>query len=163
MPSDFTLRPAQRGDEHGLFLLIQALAEYEELSHAVRGSEAELGEDLFGTRPVAEACVVESEGRLVAFALFFSNYSTFLTRAGLYLEDIFVLPSYRRQGIGKALLARVAAVAVERNAGRLEWSVLSWNQSAISFYESVGASVLPDWRICRITDANLSALAAASR
>ena len=160
MSSDFSIRPAQRGDEHGIFTLIQALAEYEKLAHAVSGTEAELGEDLFGARPAAEALVVEADGSLVAFALFFANYSTFLTRAGLYLEDIFVLPSYRRRGIAKALLGRVAAIAQERNSGRLEWSVLDWNTSAIAFYESVGASVLPEWRICRLTGAPLSALAA---
>jgi GNAT superfamily N-acetyltransferase len=151
----FTIRSARSGDEAGIFALIRALAEYEHLSHAVTGSAEQLALHLFGPRPAAEALVVELNGegvgQLVAFALFFSNYSTFLTRPGLYLEDIFVLPAHRRQGIGKALLAEVARVAQERQCGRLEWSVLDWNASAIAFYEGVGASVLPDWRICRVT------------
>ena len=162
MPSDFGIRPAQPGDEHGIYTLILALAEYEKLAHAVSGTEAELAEDLFGARPAAEALVAEADGSLVAFALFFANYSTFLTRPGLYLEDIFVLPDYRRRGIAKALLSRVAAIAQERNCGRLEWSVLDWNTNAIAFYESVGACVMPEWRICRITGAPLSALAAST-
>jgi len=159
MASDFSIRPARPGDEAGIFALIQALAAYEHLTHVVTGSAAELAPHLFGARPAAEALVVEAEQRLVAFALFFGNYSTFLTSPGLYLEDIFVLPDYRRRGIGKALLAAVAGVASERQCGRLEWSVLDWNASAISFYERVGASVLPDWRICRVTGTALSSLA----
>ncbi|MEO8902341.1 MAG: GNAT family N-acetyltransferase [Polyangiaceae bacterium] len=160
---DFSIRTARPGDEHGIFILIEALAAYEHLTQAVTGDAHRLAVDLFGLRPAAEALVVELEGQpeptLVGFALFFPNYSTFLTQAGLYLEDIFVLPSQRRRGIGKALLARVAQLATERQCGRLEWSVLNWNASAIAFYESLGASVLPDWRICRMTGASLSALA----
>jgi GNAT superfamily N-acetyltransferase len=167
---DFSIRPARPGDEHGVFALIQALAEYEHLSHAVTGNAQKLARDLFEPRPAAEALVVEvaplapgPSGAvaqpLVAFALFFSNYSTFLTQPGLYLEDIFVLPAHRRRGIGKALLKSVARLARERNCGRLEWSVLDWNASAIAFYESLGASVLPDWRICRVTAESLTALA----
>jgi len=162
---DFSIRPARPGDEHDIFALIQALAEYEHLTHAVTGSAQRLAQDLFGPRPAAEALVVEAapalaaQEPLVAFALFFSNYSTFLTQPGLYLEDIFVLPAHRRCGIGKALLEAVARLARERNCGRLEWSVLDWNASAIAFYESLGASVLPDWRICRATAESLAALA----
>lgn len=181
MHSDFTIRPARPGDEHGIFALVQALAEYEHLSHAVAGNAQKLAHDLFGPRPAAEALVVEAAPAreahaleaapareaqaleaaptLVAFALFFGNYSTFLTQPGLYLEDIFVLPAERRRGIGKALLQAVARLACDRNCGRLEWSVLDWNASAIAFYESLGASVLPDWRICRVTAASLAALA----
>jgi len=158
MPA-FTIRPARPGDEHALFALIQALAEYEKLSHAVIGSAEKLAHDLFGPRPAAEALLVESEDRPVAFALFFHNYSTFLTQPGLYLEDIFVLPDYRRCGIGKVLLGEVAKIAHARGCGRLEWSVLDWNVSAIGFYQSLGASVLPDWRICRVTGVGLAALA----
>jgi GNAT superfamily N-acetyltransferase len=179
--SDFRIRPARPGDEHGIFALVQALAEYEHLTHAVTGSPQKLAQDLFGPRPAAEALVVEAASAreaapareahdhahdaappLVAFALFFSNYSTFLTQPGLYLEDIFVLPAERRRGIGKALLKAVARVARDRNCGRLEWSVLDWNASAIAFYESLGASVLPDWRICRVTADSLAALAQAT-
>ncbi|HEY5377882.1 MAG TPA: GNAT family N-acetyltransferase [Polyangiaceae bacterium] len=170
MHSDFTIRPARAGDEHGIFALVQALAEYEHLSHAVTGNAQQLAHDLFGPRPAAEALVVEAAPAreahaleaaptLVAFALFFGNYSTFLTQPGLYLEDIFVLPAERRRGIGKALLQAVARLACDRNCGRLEWSVLDWNASAIAFYENLGASVLPDWRICRVTAASLAALA----
>ncbi|HKO50824.1 MAG TPA: GNAT family N-acetyltransferase [Polyangiaceae bacterium] len=156
----FSIRPALPGDQYALFELIQALAAYEKLGHAVTGKAEKLAEDLFGARPAAEALLVEAQGRAVAFALFFHNYSTFLTQPGLYLEDIFVLPEYRRHGIGKALLSEVAKVAHARGCGRLEWSVLDWNVSAIGFYQSLGASVLPDWRICRVSDGGLAALAA---
>jgi GNAT superfamily N-acetyltransferase len=159
----FAIRAARVGDERGIFVLIQALAEYEHLAHAVTGSAEALALHLFGPRPAAEALVVEvnvhGRAQLVAFALFFHNYSTFLTRPGLYLEDIFVLPEHRRRGVGKALLAAVARVAAERQCARLEWSVLDWNASAIAFYEGVGASLLPDWRICRVTGEALATLA----
>lgn len=155
----YSIRPARPGDEQPLFGLIQGLAEYENLSHAVTGSAERLAQDLFGPRPAAEALLVEVARRPVAFALFFSNYSTFLTQPGLYLEDIFVLPDYRRSGIGKALLGEVAKIAHARGCGRLEWSVLNWNASAIGFYQSLGASVLPDWRICRVTGEQLEGLA----
>jgi GNAT superfamily N-acetyltransferase len=156
---EFTIRSAQPGDEGGIFELVGALAEYEHLEHALTGSAEQLAKDLFGARPAAEALVVEVEGALVAFALFFQNYSTFLTRAGLYLEDIFVLPEHRRRGMGRALLSRLAQLAHDRECGRLEWSVLDWNASAIAFYEKIGARVLPDWRLCRATGAALALLA----
>jgi len=155
----FLIRAAQLGDEQALFGLIQALAEYEKLSHAVTGSAEKLAQDLFAPRPAAEALLVEAADRPVAFALFFHNYSTFLTQPGLYLEDIFVLPEYRRHGIGKALLSEVAKIARARQCGRLEWSVLDWNASAIDFYRSLGASIMPDWRICRVTGDGLETLA----
>ena len=154
------IRPAQPGDEHAIFGLVKALAKYEHLSHAVTGSAELLARDLFGTRPAAEAILAEVQAQVVGFALFFGNYSTFLTQPGLYLEDIFVLPEQRGRGIGKALLRRVAGIASERRCGRLEWSVLDWNESAIGFYRSIGASVLPDWRICRVTGSELAQLAA---
>jgi hypothetical protein len=162
--SDFSIRPARPGDEHGIFALVQALAEYEQLTHAVTGSPQKLAQDLFGPRPAAEALVVEatseSKQSLLAFALFFGSYSTFLTQPGLYLEDIFVLPAHRRRGIGKALLQAVARLALARNCARLEWSVLDWNADAIAFYQSLGANVPPDWRICRVTATALTTLAA---
>jgi len=158
LPS-FSIRPATPGDENGLFELIQALAEYEKLSHAVTGSAEQLARDLFEPRPRVEAMLVEADERVVAFALYFHNYSTFLTKVGLYLEDIFVLPEYRGRGIGKALLSRVAKLACDRGCGRLEWSVLDWNVSAIGFYQSLGANVLPDWRICRVVGDQMRALA----
>ncbi|HWZ87733.1 MAG TPA: GNAT family N-acetyltransferase [Polyangiaceae bacterium] len=163
MALDFCIRAARPGDEQGIFALIQGLAEYERLSELVTGDAVRLARHLFGPRPAAEALVVEasveSGQQLVAFALFFGNYSTFLTEPGLYLEDIFVLPAYRRRGIGQALLGRVAQVASERQCARLEWSVLDWNANAIAFYERVGAKVLPDWRTCRVTAESLAALA----
>jgi len=155
----FSIRPARPGDEHAIFSLIQALAEYEKLSHAVTGSAEKLAQDLFGPRPAVEALLAEAAGRPVAFALFFHSYSTFLTQPGLYLEDLFVLPEVRRCGIGKALLSELAKVARARGCGRMEWSVLDWNESAISFYQSLGASVLPDWRICRVAGGGLEVLA----
>jgi len=157
--SSYSIRSASPGDEHALFALIQALAEYEKLSHVVSGSAEQLARDLFEPRPRVEAMLVEADARVVAFALYFHNYSTFLTKFGLYLEDIFVLPEYRGRGIGKALLSQVAKLACERGCGRLEWSVLDWNASAIGFYQSLGASVLPDWRICRVTGEQMLALA----
>jgi Acetyltransferase (GNAT) family. len=132
-----TIRPATREDSSHIFALVQALAEYEGLT--VTGSQQALETHLFGDRPLVYALVAEWEGKVAGFALYFYNYSTFLTKPGIYLEDLFVLPAYRRRGI-----------AIAQNCGRLEWSVLEWNQSAIAFYESMGAQVLPDWRICRI-------------
>lgn len=159
MTTEFSIRPARPGDEHAIFSLISALAEFEQLSHAVTGNAEQLAVHLFGARPAAEALVVEAETGLVGFALFFHNYSTFLTQPGLYLEDIFVLPAQRRLGIGRALLRAVARLAVERGCGRFEWSVLDWNANAINFYESLGASVLPEWRICRVAGDALGKLA----
>lgn len=158
MSSSFSIRPAAPGDEAGIFRLICALAEFEHLTHQVAGNAELLAEHLFGARPAAEALVAEANGELVGFALFFGNYSTFLTQPGLYLEDLFVLPAERGRGVGKALLASVAEVARARNCGRLEWSVLDWNANAIAFYERAGATVMPDWRICRVTGERLAAL-----
>lgn len=154
-----TLRPAEPVDVPVLFSLIQALAEYEKLSYAVTGNADALKEHLFGTHPYIEAILAEYEGQAAGFALYFHNYSTFLTKTGIYLEDLFVLPEYRRQGIGKAMLTYLAKLAVARGCGRMEWSVLDWNQPAIAFYEGMGASILEDWRICRLTGESLTQLA----
>jgi GNAT superfamily N-acetyltransferase len=162
MSSELILRPAEPGDVQTVFELIQALAEYEKLSHAVVGSVDALKDHLFGSRPYVEAILAEWGGETAGFALFFHNYSTFLTQPGIYLEDLFVLPKYRRRGIGKAILSYLAQLAVARGGGRLEWSVLDWNEPAIAFYENMGASVLPDWRICRVTGDSLSQLATVS-
>ncbi len=159
MSSKLILRSAQPADVPVLFHLIQALAEYENLSHAVTGNAEALKDHLFGSRPYAEAMIAEYAGQAVGFVLFFTNYSTFLTQPGIYLEDIFVLPEYRGMGIGKALLTHLATLAVERGCGRLEWSVLDWNEPAIAFYRRIGASVLEDWRICRLTGESLTQLA----
>jgi GNAT superfamily N-acetyltransferase len=154
------IRLAIANDTPKIFALIQALAEYEQLSHPVTGTAEQLEQHLFGDRLTsAEAIVADWENETVGFALFFPNYSTFLTKPGIYLEDLFVLPNYRRKGIGKAILSYLGKLAVERNVGRLEWSVLDWNENAIAFYESMGAKVLPDWRICRVTEDSLQALA----
>ena len=163
MPSTpFIVRPATSRDVPDIFRLIQALAEYEKLSHAVTGNVESLKQHLFGPQPCLEALLAELDGQAVGFALFFQNYSTFLTKPGIYLEDLFVLPAYRGQGIGKSLITSVAKLAVARNCGRFEWSVLDWNESAIAFYEKIGASVLPDWRICRVTGDALTRLEAMS-
>ena len=159
MSSDLIVRAATPADVNTLFSLIKALAEYEKLSHAVTGDAALLESHLFGAKPYAEAILAELGGETVGFALFFPNYSTFLTQPGIYLEDLFVLPEYRGKGIGKALLSYVAKLAVDRNCGRLEWSVLDWNAPAIAFYQRLCASVLPDWRICRVTGEQMVKLA----
>jgi GNAT superfamily N-acetyltransferase len=154
-----TIRPATPLDVPALFVLIRALAEYEKLSHLVTGSTEALEEHLFGDRPYAEALVADWETNTVGFALFFFNYSTFLTKPGIYLEDLFVLPEYRRRGIAKVMLSYLAQLAVDRGAGRLEWSVLDWNDPAIDFYKSIGASIMEEWRICRIAGDSISRLA----
>lgn len=157
----FAIRPAQRPDCADLLTLIAGLAEYERLTHLVTATEDALAAALFGERPVAEALIARESGQsgaAVGFALFFPNFSTFLARPGLWLEDLFVVPTHRGRGIGRALLAEVGALARARGCGRLEWAVLDWNRSAIAFYEGMGATVMPDWRICRVTGAALSDL-----
>ena len=151
MTRDFRIRSAIATDVESIFSQIKALAEYEKLSHLVTGNSQELAKHLFGDSPCAEAIVAEVKDKIVGFGLFFQNYSTFLTKPGMYLEDLFVLPEYRRRGIAKGILMYLADLAIARDAGRLEWSVLDWNENAIAFYEKIGASVLPEWRICRLT------------
>ncbi|HVR63588.1 MAG TPA: GNAT family N-acetyltransferase [Polyangia bacterium] len=157
------IRAAAPGDEHVLFELICSLARFEKLDHTVTGSAAALRAHLFGPRAAAEALLAEEDGGAVGFALFFPTYSTFLTKPGIWLEDLFVLETHRRRGIGRALLAEVRRIAEARGAGRLEWSVLDWNQNAIALYTRFGAQVLPEWRICRLTFSGLSAGGAAER
>jgi GNAT superfamily N-acetyltransferase len=144
------IRGARPGDQVGLFELVKQLAVFERLEQDVRGSAEQLSEHLFGPRPSAEALVAEMGSRMIGFALFFSTYSTFLTRPGLYLEDLYVVESERGRGVGRALLSEVRRIAEARGAGRLEWAVLDWNEHAIRFYREFGATVLPDWRLCRI-------------
>ena len=146
-----TLRPATPADLPAIVGLIRELAAYERLEHLVVATPESMAPHLFGPRPAAECVVAESDAAVVAFALFFTNFSTFLGQPGLYLEDLYVQPAHRGTGLGKALLRHLGALAVERGCGRFEWSVLDWNESAIRFYESMGATVMPDWRICRIT------------
>lgn len=160
MSASFTIRPAQPEDVSTLFHLIKALADYEKLAHQVTGNTELLHSHLFGEQPCIEAIVADCEGQPVGFALFFTNYSTFLTKPGIYLEDLFVLPEYRGTGVGKALLVHLAKLVQARGYGRLEWSVLDWNEPAIGFYQRLGATVLPDWRICRVVGEAIEQLAA---
>lgn len=146
----FSIREARPGDEKNLFDLVVALARYEHLEHEVTGDAETLGKHLFDARARIWALVAETEARVVGFALCFDTYSTFLTQPGVYLEDLFVLESHRGLGIGKALLSGVREAAERRGAGRLEWAVLDWNEPAVRFYESFGATLLSDWRRCRI-------------
>lgn len=145
----------------GLHALIVELAEYEKLVHLVEATPADLAAALFSQGATIEAVLVwvEGESQPVGFALYFHNFSTFLGRRGLYLEDLYVKPAYRGQGHGRALLVHLAKLAVERKCGRFEWSVLDWNTSAQGFYESLGAKLLPDWRITRVTGEALLQLA----
>lgn len=156
------IRAVRRTDAEVLHALIGGLAEYEKLAHAVVGTADELARELFNDRPVIEAVMAWDDERAVGFALYFHNYSTFLARRGLYLEDLFVVPEARGRGIGKALIRYCARLAVERKCGRFEWAVLDWNQPAIEFYRSIGATLLPDWRICRLTGDALSHFAQSS-
>jgi GNAT superfamily N-acetyltransferase len=153
------IRPATPADVGAIFALMLELAEFEKLTHLFVATEAGVHDALFGAQRAAEALVAEAGGRIVGYALFFHNFSTFLGRRGLYLEDLYVQPSQRGSGLGKAMLQRLAALAVERQCGRFEWSVLDWNQNAIDFYEKMGATVLPDWRIVRMTGDALAQLA----
>ncbi len=156
-PRTHMLRPARPDDLPAIVGLITELAVFEKLEHLVVVTPESLQPHLFGPKPVAEAVVGEVGGQVVAFALFFTNFSTFLGQPGLYLEDLYVQPAHRGTGLGKALLQHLGALAVERGCGRFEWSVLDWNQRAIDFYKGMGATVMPDWRICRVTGEQLAA------
>ncbi len=156
----FSIHAARPQDVPRIFALIRGLAEYEKLSHLVSGTEALLHEELFGAHPVIECVLAWEDEHAVGFALYFYNFSTFLTRRGLYLEDLFVEPAARGRGYGKALMLHLAQLAVRRGCGRFEWSVLDWNQPSIDFYKSLGADMLPDWRICRVTGDALARLGA---
>ncbi|WP_069262586.1 GNAT family N-acetyltransferase [Paraburkholderia nodosa] len=156
-----TIRAATPADVGAMHALMYELAEFEKLTHLFTGTADGLADALFGTRPAAEALVAEDAGRIVGYALFFHNYSTFLSRRGLYLEDLYVQPSQRGTGLGTAMLRALAAIAVERGCARFEWTVLDWNTPAIGVYEKLGATVLPDWRVVRMTGDALEKLAAA--
>jgi len=159
LPMTTTLRAATRADVPMILGFIRDLAEYEKLLDQVVCDAAMLDATLFGERAQAEVVIAEHDGRAAGFALFFHNFSTFRGRRGLYLEDLFVRPEYRGFGIGKRLLAHLAALAVERGCARFEWSVLDWNAPAIGFYQSLGARVLDDWRVCRLDGEALARLA----
>jgi GNAT superfamily N-acetyltransferase len=154
------IRPATPADVPTILDLIRGLAEYEKLAHEAVGTEADLRRTLFGERPFAEVLVAEDAGVAVGFALFFHNYSTFLAKPGIYLEDLFVRPEARGKGIGRALMIELAKLAVARGCGRFEWAVLDWNVDAIRFYRSLGAVGMDEWRVQRVTGAALAKLAA---
>ncbi|OYW50459.1 MAG: N-acetyltransferase [Novosphingobium sp. 28-62-57] len=155
-----TIRPATADDVPLIARLIRALAEYEKLAHEVRFDEAVLREKLFGPRPYAEVVIGEVDGTPQGFALFFHNFSTFEGKPGIYLEDLFVQPEARGSGLGKALLSHLAALAVERDCARLEWSVLDWNEPAIGFYKSLGAKLMDEWTVMRVDGPALAQLGA---
>jgi GNAT superfamily N-acetyltransferase len=139
--------------------LIRALARFEKLEHEVTMTEELLDKALFGPHPYAETLLAEEDGSAIGFALFFHSFSTFLAKPGIYLEDLFVLEEHRGRGIGRALLARLASIAVERDCGRLEWAVLDWNRDAIEFYERLGAKPNSEWTVYRLAGDPLRALA----
>ncbi len=155
-----SIQAARQGDVTILHALIRGLAEYEKLSAQVVGTAHDLQRELFSERPVIEAVIAWEGESALGFALYFHNYSTFLARRGLYLEDLFVVPEARGRGIGKALIRHCACVAVDRGCGRFEWAVLDWNQPAIEFYQSIGATILREWQLCRLSGDALHRFAA---
>ena len=158
-PAGLTIAAVRPEETGALHAMIRALADYEKLTHLCVGREEDLRAALAASPPHAEALIARLDGDAVGFALFFHTFSTFLARRGLWLEDLFVRPEARGRGIGKALLRRLAGIAAERGCGRFEWSVLDWNTPAIRFYEGLGAQVMPDWRIARVTGAAIGRLA----
>ncbi|HXG38833.1 MAG TPA: GNAT family N-acetyltransferase [Bacteroidota bacterium] len=159
MDSSLRIDPATEHDVPLILKFIQALAEYEQLAHECLADEATLRETLFGSRRYAEVVIARYNNEPAGFALFFHNYSTFLARPGIYLEDLFVYPQYRGKGIGKALMVYLAQQAVERKCGRFEWWVLDWNEPAIEFYKKLGAVPMSDWTVFRLTGEALQRLA----
>ena len=153
------IREAVEGDVATILDLIRALADYERLADLVTATEDRVRSTLFGAKPVAEALLAEVGDEAVGMAIFFTNYSTFLAKPGIYLEDLFVKPHARGQGIGKAMLKKIAQLAVERECGRVEWSVLDWNEPSIQFYESLGAVAMKEWTVYRLTGESLARLA----
>jgi GNAT superfamily N-acetyltransferase len=159
VPADLDIRFAVPEDAGVILAFIRELAEYERLLHEVVADEAALRATLFGVKPAAEILIAEIAGAPVGFALFFQSYSTFLAKPGLYLEDLFVRPAARGKGVGGALMAALARIAVQRHYGRFEWSVLDWNEPALKFYASLGAKPQSEWTVQRLTGAELQALA----
>ena len=145
------IRAATKSDVPAILCLLRELAEYEKLTHACVATEADFLTHLFGPNPAAEAMVADLDGTIVGYALWFRSFSTFLAKPGIYLEDVYVQPAHRNQGIGKAFLRHLAQLAVDRNYGRIEWSVLDWNAPSIAFYKSLGAEPLADWTMFRLT------------
>ena len=159
MTQPLTIRRATEQDVPVLLDFIRELAQYERLTHLLAITERQLAQELFGANSRVEALLAHCDGEPAAFAVYFHNFSTFLGRKGLYLEDLYVRPEYRRRGYGRAMLVELARIAHERGCGRFEWTVLDWNKPAIDFYRSLGADLLQDWRICRVTGAALEQLA----
>lgn len=159
--SSVYIRRARPDDSTLIFSLICELAEYEKLSHEVEATEKGIAAALFGEHPLLFCEIAEWNGEGVGFAVWFFNFSTFSGRAGIYLEDLFVRPAFRGKGIGKALLAHLAKLCVENGWSRLQWSVLDWNTPSIDFYKSLGAQMMDEWKLCKVTGAALSQLAKA--
>jgi diamine N-acetyltransferase len=157
-----TIRAAAPGDAPSIFALIKELAGYERLSHQVDASQEQIAAALFGPQPRLFCDIAEADGQAAGFAMWFLNYSSFRGRHGLYLEDLFVRPAFRGRGLGKALMRSLAKRCVDNGYARFEWAVLDWNTPAIDFYRSIGARVLDDWRICRMTDDALTQFAGRS-
>jgi GNAT superfamily N-acetyltransferase len=158
-PADFTIRAATENDVPTILALIKDLAEYEHLSHEVEATEEDIHQSLFGDRPVAEVLIGEHAGTAVSYALFFYNFSTFLCKPGIYLEDLYVKPAYRNNGFGRRMLAHIARLAKERNCARFEWSVLDWNEPAIRTYDRLNARPMKEWILYRLTGKALDQLA----
>jgi GNAT superfamily N-acetyltransferase len=159
---EISILPATIADVHVILSFIRKLAEYEKLSHEMKATESLLHENLFGPHPAAEAIIAKLTGVPVGFALFFPTFSTFVGKPGIWLEDLFVLPEHRSKGVGRALLRHVASLAVDRKCGRLEWSVLDWNEPALKVYRSIGAQPMSDWTTQRLTGDELLRLAGKS-
>jgi GNAT superfamily N-acetyltransferase len=157
--TDIQIQPATEADVPLILQLIKALAEYERLGDQVTATEAMIRESFFGPAPHAQAVIARIDGDAVGFAIWFSTYSTFLSKPGIYLEDLFVLPHWRGQGVGRALLRHLARIAVERRCGRIEWSVLDWNETAIRFYRNIGARAMDEWTVYRLTGDAITTLA----
>lgn len=157
--SELEIAPATEADVPLILQMIKALAEYERLGHEVVATEAMVRESFFGPTPHASAVIARIGGNAVGMAIWFSTYSTFLSKPGIYLEDLFVLPEFRGKGIGRALLRHLARIAVERGCGRIEWSVLDWNETAIRFYRSISARAMDEWTVYRLTGDAITRLA----
>ena len=157
--TQFTIRAAEPTDVSAIFSFCKLLADYEKLAHEMIGTEKDLYEGLFGERHYASALIAEQAGKAVGAAIYFYNFSTFLMKPGIYLEDLFVLPSYRRRGIATALIQALAKQAVKEGCGRLEWSVLDWNEKAIAVYKRLGAVMMDEWTGCRVAGDALLKLA----
>ena len=159
MSNNFIIAPATASDVATILDLIRQLSVYEKLEHMVTGNEAMLHDALFGKTPSCECVVARDHDQAIGFALFFTTFSTFLCKPGLYLEDLFIIPAARGHGYGKALLKHLAVLARQRGCGRFEWRVLDWNTPSIEFYKSLGATVMPDWHLVRMTEDEIAALA----